>query len=787
MLLMYNSLVRGEFMLQSKANWKYTTTQDNTLHWVDDSMALSPIIKALLQQRGITTVESAAKFLSPNIKNLYSPTGIASIEKASNRVHQAIEQTEKILIFGDYDADGVSSTTLMLKALQELGADCDYYIPNRFKEGYGPNENAFKEAYKNGFTLIITVDTGIASVMEAAVAKQLGIDLIITDHHEPQEELPDAFAILHPKCSPDYLFKELAGVGVAFKFAEQLLGYFPKHLLDLAAIGTITDLVPLVDENRILAFYGLHALTITKNPGIKALKQLCKIEGNVTEEHVGFLIGPRINAVGRLQDADLAVQLLMTEDQDIANQIAEEIQDINQERQQIVSNIVTEAEKMVDPNVKKGVIIVAKEGWNEGVLGIVASKLVRKFDRPAIVLAIKPDTAEVKGSARSIPAFDFFTNCMKIRNLFTHFGGHAQAAGMTFPIENIPQIQNDLDEIIKQQLTEEDFKHIIEISDIISISDINEKLVSDINQLAPFGMKNPKPVFQIEDIPTDVRLIGSTKSHLKLHFKQDNMQLEGIGFGMGELHPHISSQTALKVVGELGINEWNGNKKAQIVMQDMKIEDWQLFDHRGKKDVDILPYVKNNIRNIIISNQEEQIIPRVDQITYETDVSTLTETDALYIFDLPNDLDRLQKIIETTKPVNIHACLYVENSTYLKTFPSRVEFKWFYALVHQRRELDLKQELSSIMRAKGWSKEHIIFISKVFSELGFVTIDNGIVHIKSNPVKADLQDSMLYQERLNKSHIEKVLYYSNYEELKKWFANCMDHLKSHEEEFTYGL
>jgi single-stranded-DNA-specific exonuclease len=772
-------------MLQSKANWKYKATQD--LEWLDGGLELSPTVKDLLLQREITSPEAAARFLSPDIKNLHNPSGINDIKKASDRVHDAITNREKILIFGDYDADGISSTTLMLKTLNELGADCDYYIPNRFTEGYGPNEAAFRMARKKDFTLIITVDTGIASVLEASIAKQLGIDLIITDHHEPQVELPDAFAILHPKCSADYPFKELAGVGVAFKFAHVLLGYLPKQLLDLVAIGTIADLVPLLDENRVLAYYGLHALTITNNPGIKALKRLCKIEGNVTEEDVGFSIGPRLNAVGRLQDADLAVQLLMTDDPNEATEMANEIQLINQERQQIVSDIVGEADQMVDTAVTKGVIVVVKEGWNAGVLGIVASKLVRKYDRPAIVLTVLPDTNEVKGSARSIPAFDLFKNCMQIRHLFTGFGGHAQAAGMTLPLENASKIQQELDDLIIQQLTEEDFKQVIEVSDIISVDDINETLINEVGQLAPFGMKNPKPVFQIKEIPSDVRQIGSGKNHLKLQFKNENTQLEGIGFGLGELYPHLSVHTAVSAVGELGINEWNGNKKAQMIIQDLKIDDWQLFDHRGQQHVDISNFMNRSGRDLIVCAHEKRMTALTEQITYDTDPETLPEIDNLFLFDLPNDLNQLKEIVRITKPVNIHACFYVKDSVYLKVFPSRDEFKWFYALVHQKKAVDLKKELNMIMNAKGWSKDQIIFIAKVFAELKFVTILNGVVQINLNPDKADLTEATVYKRRLDQVQIEKVLYYSNYEELKQWFASCMDKLPSFEEELTYGL
>ncbi len=757
--------------------------EGKSLPWMQETTETSPIIKKMLLQRGIETKEEANQFLSPDINKLHSPQQLDSITKATERVHQAIRDHEKILVFGDYDADGVSSTTVMLKTLEELGADCDYYIPNRFTEGYGPNEEAFMEAYKNGYTLIITVDTGIAAVYEAFVAKELGIDLIITDHHEVQDELPDAYAILHPKCSPEYSFKELAGVGVAFKFAESLLGYFPKHLLEFVAIGTIADLVPLIDENRILAFYGLHALTISKNVGIKALKNVCNIEGNVTEEDVGFLIGPRLNAVGRLQDADLAVQLLMCEDPSEALELAEEIQRLNQKRQQIVNDIVKEAEELVQD--VEGVIIAAKEGWNEGVLGIVASKLVRKYERPAIVLTIKPETKEAKGSARSIPAFDLFHHCMKIRELFTHFGGHAQAAGMTLPVENIALINERLNMFISEELTESDFKQEIEISGKLEITDISLDLINEISRLAPFGMKNPKPVFEIKDIPMEVRQIGSNRNHLKLQFKKENTQLDGIGFGLGDLYHDISPNTPISVVGELGINEWNGVKKSQVMIQDMKIDSWQLFDKRGRKQIEILPSPNRKI--IALCHGDKQIDPNIIHIRYDEEIDRLPEADVLYICDLPPDLDKLRSIIQETNPKMIHASYTIEDSAYLTSFPSRDEFIWFYALIKKRKKIDFKKESAAIMNAKGWSKERIIFISKVFYELGFVRIDNGVIEINPNPSKRDLSDSTLYKQRMNQMEIEKTLYYSNYEQLWNWFTNCIDDLQAAKEEITNGL
>lgn len=774
-------------MLDSKAKWDFVEKEDQSIV-LDD---YSPVISTLLTQRGITTNEAANRFLQPKLEQLHHPSNLSMIDKAIERVHQAINNGERILVFGDYDADGVSSTALLLKALLEMGADCDFYIPNRFTEGYGPNEAAFREAAKRGFSVIITVDTGISAVHEAKIAKELEIDLIITDHHELQEQLPDSYATINPKCSPAYPFHDLAGVGVAFKFAECLLGYFPEHLLDLVAIGTIADLVPLIDENRILAYHGLQKLTITKNPGLKALKRICKIEGTVSEENVGFLIGPRINAVGRLEDAQLAVELLMAQDAVEAEEIAMMIESINDERRQIVRDIVEEAEQMNLFDEESGMIIVAKEGWNEGVLGIVASQLVRKYDRPAIVLTIKPNVGEVKGSGRSIPAFNLFESCMEIRDLFTQFGGHSQAAGMTFPLENLTEITAELNQMIKEQLSKEDFKQMIEISQTIHITDITEHIVDEINQLAPFGIGNPKPIFHVKETPLHVRQIGSLKNHLKLQFKQNDIKIDGIGFGIGELYPHISPQTPISVVGELSINEWNGLRKPQIIIRDMKINQWQLFDHRGKANQDLSKYVKDHETALLICNDSSKLPPDlmnlVPQITYETSIDMLEEVDTLFIIDLPSDLQVLSRIVHKTKPNNIHVCFLVENSVYLKPFPTRDDFKWFYSIVYKRKEVDMKKELTNIMDAKKWSRDHVVFMAQVFQELNFIMIENGVVKIHSDPQKRDLQESTLYQNRLAQSEIEKLLYYSNYEMLKKWFGNCLDHIGKAEEEVVYGL
>jgi single-stranded-DNA-specific exonuclease len=772
-------------MLYSKLKWKLS--EEVTVHDELDRSFSNSIIKKLLLQRGIFDQETAAQFLYPDLNHLISPSKLSMIDEAAGRIHRAIENKEKILVFGDYDADGISSTTLLLKALQELGADCDFYIPNRYTEGYGPNEAAFQVAYEQGFTLIITVDCGISSVQEAAFAKNLGIDLIITDHHEPQEVLPDAYAIIHPKCSPDYSFKELAGVGVAFKLAEYLLGYLPKHLLEYTALGTIADLVPLIDENRILSFYGLHALTNTNNEGLKALMKVAGIEGDVTEEDVGFSIGPRLNSVGRLQDARLAVQLLLTEDRERAMEIASEIDLLNQHRKQIVKEIAAEADLHIDSEEKEGVIVVANENWNEGVLGIVASRLVQKYERPAIVLAIKPEEGIAKGSARSIPSFDLFKNCMMIKDCFTHFGGHAQAAGMTLPIENIDHLQTQLSSLIREQLSEEDYKQEIEIAGELSVFDVTEELIESVNKLAPFGMGNPKPVFMLKEVPQSARQIGSERNHLKLQFQQDQQKMDGIGFGYGYLHHFITKDTPLTVVGELSINEWNGIKKPQIVIQDASIDEWQLFDRRGKKQQDFSPYMEMYDDHVIVGKKKISTHPKVKYISYHDIPEQLGDMDALYINELPDDLDQLKQMIQLAQPKNIHVCYSVDHSLYMRAFPKREEFVWLYSLVRKQQMIDLNKHLEAIQKMKDWSKDHILFMSEVFSELGFVKIDNGVMTANPNPEKRNLQESSTYQERLKKIEIEKTLYFSNYEQLKDWFQQFMDYLKTPEEAAAYGL
>lgn len=768
-------------MLKSKAKWHFSEFE--TKHSIGKDA--STIVKDILKERGLKTDKEIQQFLHPSKDQLISPCKLHNIDIAKKRIDQAIRNKEKILIYGDYDADGVCSTAILLKALRELGAVCDYYIPNRFSEGYGLNESAFYLAHDKGIKLIITVDTGISALSEAELAKKLGIDLIITDHHEVQEKLPAAFAVIHPKISSAYPFKDLAGVGVAFKLAQYVLGYFPEHLLDLVAIGTIADLVPLLEENRVLSYFGLRQLSKTNNFGLQALKEICSIHGKTVEEDIGFLIAPRLNAVGRLQDASLAVELLMAEHLSKAKEIANEINQLNQERQQIVNEMIDEIEQMVVVNEETGVIIVYKSGWNEGVLGIAASRLVQKYMRPAIVLTLKEETLELKGSARSISSFDLFHHCMQIRDLFTEFGGHSQAAGMTFPLKHLEVIQSELDRMIFSSL-KNDFRPTITIHKTIGLTDINEELVLEINKMAPFGTKNPKPVFHLREVPYQVRQIGTTNNHLKMYFKQNEKLIESIGFHMGNLFYQIAKQTPVSIIGKLGINEWNGNRKVQILVDDMRIDEFQLFDFRGRsKAKDISPYILPDRSHLLVAKEpllRFEGYKELKQITYGTPIDTLQKVDAIFLLDLPPNLKILKEIIQKTKPNLIHCYYYVENSVYFNYPIDRESFKWVYAVLMKKQKIDLYSDLPLIMKQKGWTKERILFILKVFMELGFIKKENSKIFLNKNVQKRDLHESKLYQKQLLQTEIEKTLYFSSYPQLKKWFEDCLHNEESPSEE-----
>lgn len=781
-------------MLQPRTRWSVKTADQMIVKQIAEELRLTPLVATLLANRGITTPEAAHSFLYPS-EDFHNPFLLNDMDKCVERIYRAIENQEKIVVYGDYDADGVTSTVVMLNALAELGANCDFYIPNRFTEGYGPNESAFRYLKNNGTDLIITVDNGISGLHEAQIAKEIGLDLIITDHHEPGTELPEAIAVIHPKRNDStYPFKDLAGVGVSFKVASALLNRTPFELLPFVAIGTIADLVPLLDENRLIAKKGIQGLRVTNQIGLLALMKQAGInQQEITEETIGFGLAPRINAPGRIENAGIAVELFTSTEKDEVTQLASEIDQINSERQQIVNEIAEEAIAMVTEAQSKydhKVIIAGKEGWHAGVIGIVASRLVEQFYRPVIVLSFDSEKGLAKGSARSIPGFNLFENLSQCKELLPHFGGHPMAAGMTLKISDVPELQARLNQLAKIQMTEEDFIPITILDGIFPLGETSLSAIEEMQALAPFGVENPKPKILIEDVHLPLlRKVGTDEKHLKLTLSNGEEQLDGIAFGLGNYADHISPLAKVSCIGELGINEWNNVRKPQILLKDLSVNEWQLFDYRGHKKLDqwidkipkenrkLIIFQKETITKLNLSNfQNETILIDSEEAAREC----LLDGHQVVLVDLPSNQNLIEALLKGKEVSRIYAHFYQEDTQFFKTIPTREHFKWFYALLLKNGVFDIRRYGNDIAKHRGWSTNTIHFMTKVFFELDFVTINNGIISVTKGVQKRDLSESKTYSDTLNMIQLEKDLIYSSYQQLKTWFDNLIS-LSNYEE------
>jgi single-stranded-DNA-specific exonuclease len=789
-------------MLRSRTRWDLQTADKQSVQTLVEQLHLTPLVASLLVNRGFETVEEARSFLFIKKQHFYDPFLLKDMDLAVERIQKAIETGEKIRIFGDYDADGVSSTTIMIDTLTRLGANVDFYIPNRFTEGYGPNEMAFRLAAQEHVKLLITVDTGISAITEAKLAKELGIDYIVTDHHEPGPELPEALAIIHPKLKDNpYPFKDLAGVGVAFKVAHALLGEIPEHLLEIAAIGTIADLVPLTDENRLIAAKGIEQLRQTKRPGLVALIKNASIQQDtLNEESIGFGIAPRINAVGRLGAADPAVDLLMAADIETATDLASEIEAINKERQEIVAAIAEDAIREVEehfPPEENSVLVIGKEGWNSGIIGIVASKLVERFYRPTIVLSFDSEKGLAKGSARSIEGFDLFRNLSECRELLPHFGGHPMAAGMTLKLDDVDELRRRLNDLAKAQLTQQDFIPITKLDGKTNVAEVSIQSIEEMNLLSPFGVNNPKPRILIENVNlSGLRKIGANQTHLKMLLEDEQEKLDAIGFGLGYYADQISPLAKVSVIGELSVNEWNNIRKPQIFLQDISVDKWQLFDVRGINKVEkwFTHIPKEQRRVIFFSETALQQFPSLNQdpniiliqSEHEAEAIDLDQSN-LILMDIPSSKSILMKLLKDKQPSRIYAHFYHQQDHFFSTMPTREHFKWFYAFLAKKGPLDVNRYGNDLAKYRGWSRDTVDFISKVFFELDFVTIENGLIMLKKQASKRDLSESESYKRKKEQFELEKELVYSSYQQLFDWFNQFVYKASDLEEEIKQWI
>ncbi len=561
--------------------WHILEASENKVKQLSNALTIHPALCKILVQRGIETFHQAKDYFRPQLSDLHSPMLMKDMDKAVQRIIAAFEKKEKILVFGDYDVDGTTAVSCMFRFLQQIyiPENIGFYIPHRYREGYGISKEGIDFAFENNITLIIALDCGIKSVELVRYARSAGIDFIICDHHLPDEELPPAAAILNPKQKDcPYPYKELCGCGVGFKLICALTRYLGLeekecfNYLDLVATAIAADIVPMTGENRILAYYGVKQVNENPSPGIKALIELSGLQKSAIHiSNLVFVIAPRINAAGRMDDARKAVQLFIEEDYAKAIEYAGMLHTDNDERKEADSSITEQALSIIESDqilVQRQTTVVYQPHWHKGVVGIVASRLIEKYYRPTVVLTQRGEI--VAGSARSVPGFNLYEAVHACRQHLLGYGGHFAAAGMTMLPEHVEAFSNKFEEVVKAQIKPAQRIPVLFIDAVIELADIKPVLYKIICQMEPFGPENLRPVFVCRNI-TDTGYSRIVKEqHIKFSIKQDNTVISGIGFNMAQHFGMLQSGKPVDIAFTIDENEWNGEKRLQLKVIDLR-------------------------------------------------------------------------------------------------------------------------------------------------------------------------------------------------------------------------
>ena len=816
-------------------NKKWTLKHKGKVNETDLSkkINISPEISQILKNRGIDNEKDAEIFMNPSLEYLRDPFLMKDMKKSTDRIKKAIENKERIYIYGDYDVDGVSSTSILFLYFKSIDFPVKYYIPNRLEEGYGINEEAIKKIHNDGCDLIITVDCGITSVKEVDLANELGIDVIITDHHECQSEIPNALAIVNPKQEDcNYPFDMLCGCGVAFKIIQALTDEeeFKTSMFDyleIVTLATICDIVPLIDENRIIVKNGLKLMKEGKNLGLRELIKVCGIETEkIGSSHIGYSVGPRINASGRLGYSYLGVQLFTTDLEDEAKEIANILEAKNIERQMIESKMYKEAEEVLlsDERYKEDkVLVIAKEGWQHGIIGIVASKLTEKYYKPTILLTI--EDGEATGSARSIKGFSIFDALVSCKDLMNKFGGHEQAAGLALNRENIDELRQRVNEIADYNLTKEDLIENIKVEYELSEESATLDLVEDLHKLEPFGLSNPSPRFIMRDLLlTNIFKMGKNKQHLKL-IVENEKSYECVGFNMAYLADDFQVGDKIDVLFQVDENNFNNERKVQFLLKDIRLshpksavtndlsiklfekivpnnkddlysininEEDLLIDVDGDKKINVFDYIKED--TLVITNTLNGFYRALSDISlsgfeYEINYNYIKEkNNKVQLIFSPNidkiDLKRYNRIIlydylynkgeysylnkNILNNENIIKYYSTEDKIYLKNIidnivPTREEFINIYKQMLVSKELELK--LNELKRVFKLLPLKTFVILKVFKELNLL---NFKINYEENNIAI-----CLLEKPDKKLNLDESVILNNLKELKQ------EHVKSY--------
>lgn len=552
-------------------------------------LGLLPITAQVLVNRGIRDEAAARRMLRPDLNDLVDPFAHPEMQAAAERLALAVERGERVVVYGDYDVDGISATAILMRCLKLLGVDAHFYIPDRIEEGYGLNAAAIRGLAAEGTGLLVTVDCGISAAAEVALARELGMDVVVTDHHEPGERVPAGAILVNPKLAGcAYAYRDLSGAGLSFKLAwalgkrmaggERVAPAFRDFLMDavsLAALGTIADVVPLQGENRVLAHYGLRALTTSALPGIVALRKAASVTGDVGAFDVGFKMAPRINAAGRLGSAVQAVELLTTDDPARAEQIVAHLNRENTRRQKLQEQILLEAREMVDGEggvEGRHAIVLAREGWHAGVIGIVASRLAESYCRPTILLSI--DGGYGQGSARSFGSLHLFDTLQRCAARLTGFGGHARAAGLRLLQSEIAPFREEFERAASECLRAEDLAPEVAVDAEVRLSDVTRPLLDQLETLAPFGEGNREPLLSATGIrlPSGVNRMGQAGRHLSFWVNQDGVAFRAVAFGREDWADRLHGCSSCRIAFVPRLNRWQGNTRLELDVRDVKVE-----------------------------------------------------------------------------------------------------------------------------------------------------------------------------------------------------------------------
>lgn len=698
-----------------KRSWEVKEPNLELSRKLSSELNIDPLVAKLLTVRGIDSVDSARWFLYCNLDNLHPPGLLKGMEQAVDRISSAIRNNERIWIYGDYDVDGVTAVSTLLIALRYLGLQPKYYIPHRVDEGYGLSIDSISELKQNGCDLIITVDCGISSFDEVEFAKDQGIDVIITDHHEPSQRTPSALAVINPKAVDDYPFKELSGVGVALKLVQALVERtkggsknFAFELLDLVALGTIADVVPLIGENRILVKYGLEMLNKAERPGIRALCEVAGLElGKINSYSVAYRLSPRINAIGRMDTATDAVELLVTDSYDDARWLAQRMDSANKERQNvekiILDSVMSQIRSLDTEN--ESCFVITGEDWHLGVIGIVAGKIADLYYKPTVLISLKDGIGH--GSARSVPELDIFSALSECSELLMEFGGHKMAAGLTIEEKNVDKFRERLKRIIKDSFLPMTIHPKTYIDMKVTLNELTEPAVQQLSLLQPYGYDNPEPTFLLTNVASQGMRITSEDKHLQLYLSDGFTTMRAIAYNMALLKDRLEGRDIkIDAIVQPFINTWNGNRSVEL-----KVRDVRIYDH----DDPIFPHNDESLNITIVDRRNT-----ADKMAYISSILSEDEPVLIYVRD-DYAIEQLKKMI---------------NSSSIK-----VRYGICYSATSEQEEEELintvmKGSLKTIISSYPITKRlpvlrHIIFCHPVLTQEEFIQCCMPAINAKS--------------------------------------------------------